>query len=174
MRLVSPPSFVSTTPHPPRLVPAGAGKYRTAALSDEGDAFMWEGRSDYFPAEGRQPGSGSKKPPLGSASKASKSRPIPLGECSPLGAEGLLAGSYGAAGSADVAGGTYGSHTRRPGSWIERFAWEREASATSGVAFGSPGSYGAAARFDAGFGATPGSGGKSRASDTFEKIRPER
>ena len=38
-----------------------AGKYRTAVVTDEGDLYMWEGRADYFPAEGRQSGSGSKK-----------------------------------------------------------------------------------------------------------------
>lgn len=51
---------------------AAAGKYRTAAVTDEGDVYMWEGRSDYFPAEGRQPGSGSKK-----GDKSAKGRPIP-------------------------------------------------------------------------------------------------
>ena len=35
---------------------------------------MWEGRADYFPAEGRAPGSGSKK---GDKAKAKGGRPIP-------------------------------------------------------------------------------------------------
>ena len=44
-----------------RVVALSAGKYRTAAVSEEGDVYSWEGRSDYFPAEGRHPGSGSSK-----------------------------------------------------------------------------------------------------------------
>lgn len=54
-----------------RAVSISAGKYRTAVVTDEGDVYMWEGRSDFFPAEGRRPGSGSKKP-----SSSIKGRPI--------------------------------------------------------------------------------------------------
>ncbi|KAL4458643.1 hypothetical protein ABPG75_013508 [Micractinium tetrahymenae] len=157
-----------------RVVSIAAGKYRTAAVTDEGDVLMWEGRSDYFPAEGRQPGSGSKKP--GSAS-ASRARPIPgrAGGSTriSLGSEVPLPG--GSPGSADAPyGGSYGSHShsRRPGSWIERFAREREAAAS----VGAPGSYGAAG--SGGRAETLGAGGSgskpSRAGDTFERIRPER
>lgn len=53
-------------------LPSAAGKYRTGAVTDEGDVYMWEGRSDYFPAEGRQPGSGSKN------AARDKGRPIPM------------------------------------------------------------------------------------------------
>jgi len=44
-----------------RVVDISAGKYRTAAVTDIGTVYMWEGRSDYNPTEGRQAGSGSKK-----------------------------------------------------------------------------------------------------------------
>jgi len=44
-----------------RVVSISAGKYRTAAVSIEGEVYMWEGRSDFFPADGRGSGSGSKK-----------------------------------------------------------------------------------------------------------------
>lgn len=135
---------------------------------------MWEGRSDYFPAEGRQPGSGSKKP--GSAS-ASRARPIPAhaggGTRIQLSGEGPLPGS--SPGSADAPfGGSYGSHShsRRPGSWIERFARERE-TATS---VGAPGSYGGSAGRAEILGAFAGGSGNkpSRAGDTFERIHPQR
>ena len=44
-----------------RVVDISAGKYRTAAVTDIGTVYMWEGRADYNPTEGRQAGSGSKK-----------------------------------------------------------------------------------------------------------------
>ena len=45
-----------------RVVSLSAGKYRTAVVTEEGDVYAWEGRSDFFPAgEGRRSGSGSKK-----------------------------------------------------------------------------------------------------------------
>lgn len=43
-----------------RIVSISAGKYRTAAVSAIGTVYMWEGRSDYNPAEDCLPGSGSK------------------------------------------------------------------------------------------------------------------
>lgn len=167
-------SLTQGPPAPPSRL--RAGKYRTAAVTDEGDVYMWEGRSDYFPAEGRQPGSGSKKP--GSAS-ASRARPIPGraggGTRISLGSEAPLPG--GSPGSADAPyGGSYGSHShsRRAGSWIERFAREREA-ATSVGAVGSYGAGGSAGRVDVLGAGTGGSGSKpSRAGDTFERIHPER
>ncbi len=148
-------------------------------MSDEGDVYMWEGRSDYFPAEGRQPGSGSKKPGSGSATKA---RLIPGGSASgggmrlSLGGEVPLGSSFGAA--AECGTGSYGSHSRRPGSYIERFAREREASGTFGTspaaASGLSGSYGAVSRPELSFGGSANPRASSRASDVFEKIRPER
>lgn len=169
------PALLASSSSP--ALPWPAGKYRTAVVSDEGDVYMWEGRSDYFPAEGRQPGSGSKKPSSGSATKA---RPIPGGAGGggmriSLGGEAPLGSRYGAA---ECGTGSYGSHTRRPGSYIERFAREREASAvfgTSPAAAGAPGSSygvsGSASRPELSF----GSGTRpSRASDVFERVRPER
>ena len=44
-----------------KVVSISAGKYRTAAVTDIGTVYMWEGRADFFPAEGRVAGSGSKK-----------------------------------------------------------------------------------------------------------------
>lgn len=44
-----------------RVVSLSAGKYRTAVVTDDGNVYCWEGRSDFFPAEGRRSGSGSKK-----------------------------------------------------------------------------------------------------------------
>lgn len=44
-----------------KVVSIAAGKYRTAAVTDDGDVYVWEGRADFFPAEGRAAGSGSKK-----------------------------------------------------------------------------------------------------------------
>lgn len=138
-------------------------------MSDEGDVYMWEGRSDYFPAEGRQPGSGSKKP-----ASATKARPIPGGSGRiSLGGEGPALGSspYGSHSYSDSqpAGGSYGSHSRRAGSFIERFAREREAAAG-----GHPGSWGAAGSAGRS-GLELGSATKSaRLGDTFERIRPER
>lgn len=180
------------TPDAPACPAApAAGKYRTAAVSDEGDVYMWEGRSDYFPAEGRQPGSGSKKPSGGSATRA---RPIPgrggtggmriaLGGGEPVGT--LPGGSYG---SADVHGGSYGSHShsRRAGSWMERFGREREtaaAAAAASSAGGWPSSYGAgggagsaeaAGMLSGGLVGSAAKGGSSRMGDTFERIRPQR
>jgi hypothetical protein len=143
---------------------------------------MWEGRSDYFPAEGRQPGSGSKKPGAGSATRA---RPIPrppgATRAAPGSGEPPLGGSYGADG-----GGSAGSLHRRPASFAERFAREREAasggagagasllgtspsaSAPLGASLGA-GSAGRGVELSAGSGSRP-----SRASDTFERILPER
>lgn len=43
-----------------RVIAVSAGKYRTAVVTDRGDVYSWEGRSDFFPAEGRLAGSGSK------------------------------------------------------------------------------------------------------------------
>ena len=129
---------------------------------------MWEGRSDYFPAEGRQPGSGSKKP-----ASASKARPIPGGGGRiSLGGEGPVLGTspYGSQsfGEGLPAGGSYGSHSRRAGSFIERFAREREAAAG-----GHAGSWGAGSAGRGGL--EPGSAAKAaRLGDTFERIRPER
>ena len=44
-----------------RVIDISAGKYRTAAVTDIGTVYMWEGRADYNPTEGRLAGSGSKK-----------------------------------------------------------------------------------------------------------------
>ncbi len=44
-----------------RVVDISAGKYRTAAVTDVGTVFMWEGRADYNPADCRLTGSSSKK-----------------------------------------------------------------------------------------------------------------
>jgi alpha-tubulin suppressor-like RCC1 family protein len=44
-----------------KVISIAAGKYRTAAVTDDGDVYVWEGRADFFPAEGRAAGSGSKK-----------------------------------------------------------------------------------------------------------------
>ena len=156
-------------------------------MSDEGDVYMWEGRSDYFPAEGRQPGSGSKKGGGGrmGGGSGTKARPIPGsgGRISLSGGgEGagqLFGGSYGS-----PEGGSYGSYTRRSGggSYIERFAREREAGSFSGGG-GVPGSsYGAGG--GAGSLGRPGdaqqqlgSGSKASArggDDVFATIRPHR
>ena len=43
------------------IVSISAGKYRTAAVTDIGTVYMWEGRADFYPADGRIAGSGSKK-----------------------------------------------------------------------------------------------------------------
>ena len=44
-----------------KVVSISAGKYRTAVVTADGNVFCWEGRSDFFPADGRQSGSGSTK-----------------------------------------------------------------------------------------------------------------
>ena len=146
-------------------------------MSDEGDVFMWEGRSDYFPQGGREAGSGSKKPGAGAGS-ATKARPIPgSGGRLSLGGAGAESGglagfgSWGSPGDHPAGGSPHGSHTRRPGSFIERFAREREA------AGGGAGSYGAggAGSFGAGGGASALTPGRAaRLGDTFERIRPQR
>lgn len=43
-----------------KIVNIAAGKYRTAAVSDFGTVYMWEGRADYNPAEDSLSGSGRK------------------------------------------------------------------------------------------------------------------
>lgn len=43
------------------VVDISAGKYRTAAVTDLGTVFMWEGRADYNPADCRLAGSSSRK-----------------------------------------------------------------------------------------------------------------
>jgi hypothetical protein len=159
------------------LVLIAAGKYRTAAVSDEGDVYMWEGRSDYFPAEGRQPGSGSKKP--GSASKpprltlggGSGGLRIAVGGGGGASGEGPLGSSYGAEWGGGGGNGSHGSssYSRRPGSFIERFAREREAGGSVG-----PGSFGAAG--SSGRPDMLGSAGKGArgSQDVFARITPLR
>ena len=143
---------------------------------------MWEGRSDYFPAEGRQPGSGSKKP--GSAIKPPRLTPsggsggggmrIALGGGAHGGGSGEapLGSSYGAewGGGGGGGNGSYGSsYSRRPGSFIERFAREREAGGSVG-----PGSFGAAG--SSGRPDMLGSAGKGArgSQDAFARITPQR
>ncbi len=103
------------------VVSLSAGKYRTAVVTDDGDVYCWQGRSDFFPAEGRQSGSGSKKTGNslipGNISGSSISggtpkhggRPIPgdIFGSSPLSGGGGV--SFEFAGSA---GGSYGSLNR--------------------------------------------------------------
>ncbi len=43
-----------------KVVSISAGKYRTAAVTELGTVYMWEGRADYNPVEDRIPGTGSK------------------------------------------------------------------------------------------------------------------
>ena len=172
-------AFIDASSGPAMLALAAAGKYRTAAVSDEGDVYMWEGRSDYFPAEGRQPGSGSKKP--GSASKPPRLAPgggsgglrIALGGGGGGGGNGEapLGSSYGAEWGGGAGNGSYGSssYSRRPGSFIERFAREREAGGSVG-----PGSFGAAG--SSGRPDMLGSAGKSArgSQDVYARITPLR
>lgn len=113
-----------------RVVSLSAGKYRTAVVTDDGNVYCWEGRSDFFPAEGRQSGSGSKK--KGTAVSASgvssggtpkHGRPIPssiLGS-SPLGSRSGLSSDF-----VGIGAGSYGSGNRPKygnggsGSFLER------------------------------------------------------
>ena len=60
------------------IVSISAGKYRTAAVTKEGDIFCWEGRSDFFPADGRISGSGSKRGPRSRILPASRERYVPV------------------------------------------------------------------------------------------------
>lgn len=167
-------SATRAPPHPSN--PCTPGKYRTGAVSDEGDVYMWEGRSDYFPQGGREAGSGSKKPGAGAGS-ATKARPIPGsggrlslggGGAEPAGFSGM--GSWGSPGehASGPAGSSPagGSHTRRAGSFIERFARERESS-------GGAGSYGAGS-YGAGGASASTPGRAARLGDTFERIHPQR
>ena len=145
-----------------RVVSISAGKYRTAAVTEQGEVCMWEGRSDYFPADGRQPGSGSKK------MYSSRGHPIPRPALALLGGEGGSAGSYGAGDA--PASGSFGSLSRR-GVHFERFAAEREAT-QGGLSFGGPSSLGVR-------GATPPSSRSTpakaaAAGDAFVPIIPER
>eukprot|EP00887_Chlorella_sp_A99_P006446 scaffold3.g6446.t1 len=143
-----------------RCVSVSAGKYRTAAVTEQGDVYMWEGRSDYFPAEGRQPGSGSKK---GHGSRAG--RPIP-----PRMSGHTADGGGGGGSCGEGTPGSYGSHNRRPGSHFERFVAEREA----GADWAGPSSLGGAR------GATPPSArstpakGAGAGDDAFAPIVAER
>ena len=136
----------ATVTAPRRLpVPPLPGKYRMAAVTDEGDSYMWEGRSDFFPAEGRQAGSGSKK------HGTPRTRAIPGMR------GGTPDGSVGRSGSVEA--GSFGSFSRK-GSFFERYAREREAG-------GAPGSYGAPD--------TPSSATKQQyGSDAFTPIVPAR
>lgn len=88
-----------------RVVSISAGKYRTAAVTAEGDVYMWEGRADFFPAEGRAAGSGSKK----GTSPTMRAR---------IGKEQLLGSS---ADSSSSSYECFGSSPRRnEGSYLER------------------------------------------------------
>ena len=131
------------------------------------------GRSDYFPAEGRTPGSGSKKgftrgarpipprPPLGGGPGGSEAPASPGG------------GSYGASPGA----GSYGSLSRR-GSHFERYFAEREAAAAGFTGPGSLGPRGATPPSARGSGGahTPGraSATAAGAGDHFVPILPQR
>jgi alpha-tubulin suppressor-like RCC1 family protein len=44
-----------------RVISISSGKYRTAAVTDTGSVYMWEGRADYNPAECHLSSDGSKK-----------------------------------------------------------------------------------------------------------------
>ncbi|KAL4535240.1 hypothetical protein Ndes2437A_g05967 [Nannochloris sp. 'desiccata'] len=117
-----------------RVVSLSAGKYRTAVVTDDGNVYCWEGRSDFFPAEGRQSGSGSKK--TGTLSSAGgmlsggtpkHGRPIPssIFGSSPLGPRGGISSDFVGSGGAHGAG-SYGSGNRPKygnggsGSFLER------------------------------------------------------
>lgn len=103
-----------------RVVALSAGKYRTAAVTDAGDVYAWEGRADYFPAEGRPSGSGSAK----EGSRA-RGRPIPAAPL-PAGTLGRLADVGGSGASSEhrfsgASPGSYGSAGRQQaGSFFER------------------------------------------------------
>lgn len=147
-----------------RIVAVSAGKYRTAAVTDQGDVYCWEGRSDFFPADGRQSGSGSKKKGGG------KGRAIPgAGRAALPGSIDCGSPSVGSGSLGGASYGSYGSATRPKGSFLERVyslkkERERDGEAHSGPASSAP-------RHD-----TPG--GSHRASpqgmDSFGKIVPER
>ena len=156
-----------------RVVSIAAGKYRTAVVTDDGDVYSWEGRSDFFPAEGRKSGSGSKKTgsTSGKTPKGGRSRSIPIAGVSPDGRSPSalaqhLCGSGGADGGS---AGSWGSSSRpRPGSFLER-VYSQKANLSGGGAgsgiTGLPGSL--SSRPD-----TPRAA--ARAVDSFPPIDPQR
>ncbi len=159
-----------------RVVSLSAGKYRTAVVTDDGNVYCWEGRSDFFPAEGRQSGSGSKNKtskglPLLSGGTPKHGRPIPssiLGS-SPLGvglSGGFSSSEFVGSGGAHGGAGSYGSLNRpkysngaASSSFLER-VYSQKMQQREGGAIATSSSF------------APGSGGGGGASSSFS-ARPE-
>lgn len=161
-----------------RVVSIAAGKYRTAVVTDEGDVYSWEGRSDFFPAEERRSGSGSKKITPTGRTPTNKGRAIPIAGSSPDGRTGPTALAQHLCGSVGAEGGSvgsWGSSSRpRPGSFLEKVYAQKardlgtNLSGGAGTAIGvGAGTTSLSARPD-----TPRSA--MRGTDSFASIIPEK